>query len=174
MTRGFSERLLSKTAGSLFGFFSRCEDKGVLPRVAQWLKLSLLGFAVALIAACGRKPAIEPVITCYEPVAIYPRITELEVKPNPTAGAEEVTVMAKVEMVNSDVRKDTIASGMCIFEGDTVEMAASDGKFDESEEELVARIRVADTKKDSAEVRVEAFSNHNGWSQAAATLRISK
>lgn len=42
---------LRRMGTSLFNFFSRCEERGVLPSAARWMKASFLGAFVAGITA---------------------------------------------------------------------------------------------------------------------------
>lgn len=166
---------ISKLTSRLYGFLSGFEEDGILPGIMRWLKLTFAGAALALIAACAKKqPFDDGFVTCYEPVAVFPQVTEIEVKPNPTKDANSVTVTAKARVVNATGLNQIISSAQCIVEGDTIEMAAQDGAFDDSYEDLISRIYVGNLEKNTVEVKVKANSNYNGWGEGAATLRISK
>lgn len=175
MTQGFATKLLTRVGSMLFGFLSRCEERKMLPQVSRWLKFTLLGLGVTLIAACAKKPGIDQTfVTCYEPVAVYPEITKITVKPNPTAGADSVTVTAKAQVVNPSGLDQIISSAQCIVKGDTVEMAAQDGKLDDAYEDLISRIYVGDLERGTIEVKVTANSSYGGCDEDSTTLRISK
>lgn len=166
-------RILKRAGTTLFGFFSGCEEKGFLPRASRWLKLSLAGAGLILIAACTKKPPSDQgLVTCYEPVAVYPHVTEIVVKPNPTKGADSVTVTAKARLENAS-GLEIIASAQCIVDGDTVQMRTRDGAFDENNEELIGRIYVKKIKTDSTQVFVKVDSKTSGWGIGSTVLRVT-
>ena len=174
MTQRFPAKLLTRLGFVLFGFLSMCEEKKLLPKTARWLKLSLLGLGVTLLAACVKKPDIDQTrVTCYEPVAVYPQVTELLIKPNPTNGADSVTVTAKAQVVNASGLDQIITSAQCIVEGDTTAMKAQDGAFDDSYEDLISWIYISGFKNDSVEVKVKANSNYSGWDEQSTFIKIT-
>lgn len=164
---------ISKLTSRLYGFLSGFEENGILPGIMRWLKLTFAGAALALIAACAKKqPFDDGFVTCYEPVAVYPMVSEIMVKPNPTKGADSVIVSAKARLENAG-DLDVIAAAQCIVEGDTVQMRAKDGAFDEASEELIGRINVKNIKADSAQIYVKVDSKSSGWGIGSTVLRIT-
>jgi hypothetical protein len=173
MMKKLLPRILRRAGSTLFGFLSGCEENGVLPKVSRWLKLTLTGAGLLLLASCAKKkPFDDGLVTCYEPVAVYPRVSDVLIKPNPTRGADSVTVTAKVHMENANTL-DEIASAKCIIADDTFEMRAKDGAFDDFDEELVARINVRGIKDDSIEITVKVDSKSYGWGVGSTILRIT-
>ncbi len=173
MKRELLSRFLRRTGSALFSILTGCEERSALPRISRWLKLALAGAWLTIIAACAKKPPLDQgLVTCYEPVAVYPRVSEIVVKPNPTKGADSVTVTAKARLENaSDL--EIIASAQCIVDGDTIRMIARDGAFDENNEELIGRIYVKKIKTDSTQVFVKVDSKTSGWGIGSTVLRVT-
>lgn len=164
---------MKKAGTALFCFFSGCEEKGFLPRASRWLKLSLAGTMLVLVAACTKKPVSDhQLVTCYEPVAVFPRISEIVAKPNPTKGSDSVTVTAKARLENAS-ELDVIASAQCIVDADTFQMKARDGAFDETNEDLIGRVCVEKIKTDSAQIFVKVNSKFSGWGIGSTVIRVT-
>ncbi|MBN2380651.1 hypothetical protein JXM67_12695 [candidate division WOR-3 bacterium] len=154
MARKIISNGLGKVGNGIFSFLSRCEDKGILPKLAAALKVWLLGILVTAIASCS-KGGIPPLVMCYEPVAVYPEVTELEVSPNPTNGAEKISVKAKATLKDLYVDSTTyITSARCYTDKDTVLMQAVDGAFDETSELLEAELPVSGLEPGTTSVQI--------------------
>lgn len=116
-------------------------------------------------------------ITCYAPTE--PMITSIEVTPNPTDGADSVSVKANTDIVNPP-KGGHIMDAHCYIEGDlllvdTVKMKPSDGKFDEAVEELEARLYVGNLDTGSVRVYVGAVDNFSEmWQYESTDLEITE
>jgi len=135
MARRIIANSLSTFGSSLFSILSRCEEKGLLPGLSRILKTSILGLTVSAIASCCK--IIPPLVTCYKPAVVHPRISELEISPNPTNGAEKVKISAKATLIDLELDSTAyISSARCTLDTLSVEMKPVDGAFDEVDEEL--------------------------------------
>ncbi|MBN2380650.1 hypothetical protein JXM67_12690 [candidate division WOR-3 bacterium] len=140
MARNIVANGLCKAGKGIFDLLSRWEEKGVLPSLSRFLKISLLGLLVTAIASCC-KGGIPPLVTCYKPAVVYPQVIEMHLSPNPTNGAEKVKVTAKAELIDTKLDSTAyIISARCTLDTFDVKMNASDGAFDETAEELEAEV----------------------------------
>ncbi len=147
----------ARIGGRLFGTFSGFEERRILPGAARWLKLTFLGFFVALVSALSLE-AKEDVIMCYKP-APPPLIelSKLSVRPNPTRGADSVTVKATAKISDHYSGESTISSARMRMDGDTIyyPMRAIDGKFDAASERIVGRLYVGDLEPETTWIYLE-------------------
>jgi len=145
-TRNWLARLLGKAANSVFHFLSRWEERGVMPGTIRRLKVAVLGVVASLVVSLTLN-AQEPVVTCYV-VARLPEveITDISVSPNPTAGADSITVTAKTAVTDISPEGSYISGANVLIEGDTasvsIPLEAADGKFNEAKEKVQGRISV--------------------------------
>lgn len=160
-TRHLFFELLRRSGNALFRFFSRCEERGIMPRAARWIKVSVLSAFIAGISALSAASMLNCIITCYLPIDTAPYIENAEVTPNPTAGADSVTVKATAEIHEDRDVADTvfISQARSIMKGDTTEMQATDGTFDEKTEEFQARLYVGDLEPGEVGIQIEVFNN---------------
>ena len=159
---------LSKLGNRVFYFLARCEDKGVFSRSFRFLRFSLTGVLVVFIGYLTAQTSQARRINCYVPVyddfdcdelLERVRIPEITVTPNPTQGADSVTVKAHVELLNSN-EFDPFVNARLWLEADTVEMRAVDSIFDEQEEDIVG------------EISVEGLEPGEYWIYASATTSL--
>jgi len=148
----------------LFCVLSDCEDKGVLPGIARWAKISLLGVFIALTASMASESSSD-VVDCYVIVEM-PTVSILAAKaePNPTAGADSVTVSAQAEVIPHVSPEGTVITGADItIDSDTTRspMIAVDGTLDESLEKLKARIPVTHLEPGTTWVYVNIETSQN-------------
>lgn len=125
--------MLERIGSCVFGFLSRWEERGVMPRTARWLRLGLLGIFVATITALSAQPVEQP--TCYVAVILPEiRISEVTVSPDSTKGADSVTVRARAGIFDARPGGEHINSAWLSFQNDTTRfpMAALDGKMNDT------------------------------------------
>lgn len=175
-TRHFFFELLRRSGNALFRFFSRCEDRGIMPRAARWIKVSVLSAFIAGISALSATSMLNCIINCYVPIDTAPHIESAEVTPNPTAGADSVTVKAEAEIVEDRDVADTvfINKAISIMKGDTTEMEATDGAFDEKTEEFQARLYVGDLEPGNVNIEVEVFNNIDEGEDRTLNLEVTE
>ncbi|NLI97218.1 hypothetical protein GX441_00980 [bacterium] len=158
--------LFAKLGGELFGSLSGLEERRILPKAARWLKLSLLGLFVALVSSLSLE-AKEDVIMCYKP-APPPLIelSKLSVRPNPTKGADSVTVKATARISEHFRGESTISSARMRMGGDTIyyPMRAIDGKFDAASERIVGRLYVGNIEPETTYICIEV-ENSSGQTE---------
>ncbi|MBN2380653.1 hypothetical protein JXM67_12705 [candidate division WOR-3 bacterium] len=132
--------LLARTGSLIFKALSRFEDRGFLKGASHFLKLSLLGGLITLIGAISAQEP-EEFATCYE-IAIVPDvyITEIEADPNPTDGADSVTVRAKATVRDALTEGNIVTEAFCKTYVDSSAMIALDGAFDELDEFIEGRL----------------------------------
>lgn len=160
-SRFFFFEALRRMGTSLFNFFSRCEERGVMPGAARWVKTTFLGAFVVGISALSAASLVN-CITCYAPVDPYPRIQYVKAEPNPTRGADTVTVTAGAKI--NEAAGTTISGAMCfIVYEDTLEMEPSDGKFDSKEEDFRLRLYVGDREPQKVFLRIAAANDKGLW-----------
>ncbi|MBN2380658.1 hypothetical protein JXM67_12730 [candidate division WOR-3 bacterium] len=166
---------LSNLGSRLFRFLSRCEDRGVIPKASRWLKLSLLGITVVIISACAKK---EPAVTSCYAVECVPDITisDIEVKPNPTRGAEYVTITAHAKVNNTEIEGSIISRVTLRSIKDAAEilMEPLDGEFDDTLEIVKGKISVAGEEPGTTNVLIRAGTPQGGFGQEAPMLIVTK
>jgi len=139
--------LISSAGSGLFKAISRLEERGNLKGTFRFLKLAILGGLITLIGVISAQEQDE-IIMCYE-IAIVPDvyITEIEVDPNPTNGADSITVRAKAQVRDSLAIENIVTEAYCETYVDSTTMTALDGEFDEPTEYIEGRLSVesADT-----------------------------
>jgi hypothetical protein len=155
---------LARMGDGIFGFLSRCEERGRLAGPARWIKLSLLAGVVMLMGAVKMEPE-EEYITCYEPI-IPPGayVSDILIDPNPTNGADSLTVTARAVVTDSS-EQFTIEKALCQFANDNnpVAMTAVDGAFDSREEMLERRISLQGVKPCTTWLYVTAYTSNNSF-----------
>lgn len=175
-TRGWLADRLSRMGNRIFRLLSGCEEKGIFPRASNWLKLGVLGLVVSIV---GSLSATEPIIKvmCYDMVRIPDAyVTELSVKPNPTNGADSVTVRAHAAVSEENPEETIITRAAVQFNNDTlfVSMQAEDGEFDEAEEKLVARVSVEALEPGTTWVNVTAVTSEDGMEAQGIRLIVNE
>ena len=169
-TRRFFLDLLRRGGLRLFGFFTRCEDKGILPKASSWIKRSVLGALVAGISALSAGALLD-CIMCYAPIEPEPIIENPSADPNPTAGANSVQITARVyiEYAPEDYY---IARASSILADDTTEMEATDGSFDSQEEDVQTTIYVGDLDTGIVKVYIQAANNDDEWDYGEEEINL--
>ena len=161
----------------LFNFFSRCEERGVLPGASRSIKSWLLGAFIAGMTALGSASTVACCpVTCYVPPPSP--IQDVEIKPNPTNGADSVTVEAKASLFKPS-KDDYVKSARCFIYGnsvqsDTVAMLPLDGDFDGTYEELRAGLFVGNLDTGIVMVRIELISNKKNKTEEIKYLLITE
>ncbi|NLI97213.1 hypothetical protein GX441_00955 [bacterium] len=168
---------LRKAGFSLFDFYSRCEERGILPKLARWMKLSFLSALVSglgLFGAAGSTACCP--VTCYEPVP--PPIHNIEITPNPTGGADSVIVKARATLIPAS-KDNYVKSAECFITGkdassDVIQMQPADSSFDGSYEEISAKLDITDIDTGSAKVHVRISTNKNKIIEDSTDIRITE
>lgn len=150
---------LRRMGTSLFNFFSRCEERGVLPRAARWIKMSALS---AIVAGLGTMSAVSLLSCCYLPGSSHPQIEEVSVTPNPTAGADTVTISARA-VIQGAPEEITVSKAVFVIENDTTDMQAVDGSLDSQDEQITAKLYVGAMGPDTVNINVSAANNKDEW-----------
>ncbi len=175
-TRGFLARLFTKMGGSMFGVLSRFEEALILPRTARWLKLSLLGFFVALVGALSLK-AEEGVIMCYEPaLPSAVEISNICINPNPTRGADSVKVTATAKIPEYDIGTSYIMDASIKLTNDTINypMKASDGRFSDTLEVIEGSLYVGGIEPETTWVNIKVTTSQGRFERESVRLVISE
>ncbi|MBN2380644.1 hypothetical protein JXM67_12660 [candidate division WOR-3 bacterium] len=158
--RGKLADILSGWSKRVFKYLSDHESQS---RVVRWLKHPILGFFVITIGWLSAGSVLTGIICCYTPIMTEPHILESSVEPNPTAGADTVTVKANAVIEETRKEADTlyINEGICIVGfSDTIQMEATDGAFDEKEENMEGKIYVGDREPGSkVNIDLEVYNN---------------
>ena len=136
--------ILGKTGYWIFGLLTMWEEKGSMPGTLNWFKVGILGFVASAVVSLTLH-AEEPKILCYivarMPVA---EITEVNLKPNPTFGADSISVSARAKVIDSSIEGNYISDAYLSLGNDTtrIQILAKDGKFSDTLETLEGRIYV--------------------------------
>lgn len=172
-TRNWLADLLGRTAQRVFTFISRHEDRS---RLIKWIKLPLLGTILSTIGWLSIGISFGRITCCYAPVITEPYIKDARVTPNPTAGADSVTVNATaiIEDERPDDEEAYIEGARVSIDSLTTDMDAIDGNFDEKEEELKASVYVGELEPGSTKVYVEVFNNQGEMDDEIIDLEITE
>ncbi|NLI97214.1 hypothetical protein GX441_00960 [bacterium] len=166
---------LRRMGTSLFNFFSRCEERGVLPRTMRWTKTTFLGAFVTGITALSAASVLN-CITCYAPMEYpKPQIASCSIIPNPTAGADSITVEASAHVPNGiSVEEDYVDKVICILNADTTPMIVT--KTDPyGMKDVEARLYVGNLSTgDTCRVNVEAVTNKGERDNTTLDLYITE
>ena len=157
--RYFFFETLRRTGNGLFNFFSRCEERGVLPKAARWVKMSVLS---AIVAGLGTMSAVSLLNCCYAPMESQPWIENASVTPNPTAGADTVTISART-FIQSAPLEFNVAKAVYVIENDTTDMLAVDGSFDSQDEDVTGKLYVGSLQPDTVTIKIAATNNEGEW-----------
>lgn len=167
---------LSRLGSKIFTALTRWEDNGIVPRTSHWLKPGILGFLVVLIGSLTAQPE-EYHVMCYD-MAVLPNayVTEISADPNPTAGADSVTVRARATVSEELIEGSYISGANIQIDSDTtfIPMLAADGKFDGTDEKLEGRISVAGLEPGIIWVYVSATTSQGGVETQGVQLVITE
>lgn len=150
---------LRRTGTSLFNFFSRCEERGVMPRTARWIKMSALS---AIVAGLGTMSAVSLLSCCYAPMDARPYIEDASATPNPTAGADTVTISARA-VIQGAPEEITVGKAIFVIDNDTTDMQAADGNFDSQDEEIEGKLYVGAMAPNAVKINISAVNNEDEW-----------
>ncbi|MEA3312462.1 MAG: hypothetical protein U9Q76_09635 [candidate division WOR-3 bacterium] len=162
-TRHLFFEVLRRSGNALFRFFCRCEERGVMPRTARWIKVSVLSAFIAGISTLGAASMLSYISCCYAPIIPEPYVEGAKITPNPTDGADSVTVEAHAYIESAPEDEFHIARAVCVIEKDTTELEAEDGKFDSQDENIRGRAYVGGLEPGTTKVYVTAFNNEGEW-----------
>ncbi|MBD3286141.1 hypothetical protein GF359_06480 [candidate division WOR-3 bacterium] len=158
--RFFLFKGLSKVGNSLFAFLSKCEEKDVFPKSSRWLKTTVLAGFITVIGTLSAASLIS--CHCYVTSSPAPVINSATVNPNPTQSSDSVSVEAFASFAEEDKNEGyTIESAEVTLNDFTKQMEATDGSFDEEEEELSARFYVGNIEPGSTKVSIEVRSEYS-------------
>jgi len=143
-------------------FFQYLTDREDTSWLACWLKQPILGLFVIAIGWLTAGSVLSSMACCYAPLMTEPDVYSTSVAPNPTEGADSVTVTATVEMHNPPSDESVyIEEAICILDADTTEMNIEEGEW-RGEKNLEARLYVGDLITDlSYKIQVEATNNND-------------
>ncbi|MBN2380657.1 hypothetical protein JXM67_12725 [candidate division WOR-3 bacterium] len=166
---------LGRIGSRLFRFLSRWEDKGVLPRLSCWLRLSIIGVIVVFISGYGKKiekASIDPM--CYMAVPLEEiSISDVRVEYLHSRKEGTIQVRAKAEIKDSSSAHGKAAeSAYLTLNGLTVQMKAVDGSFDEAVELIKGNLSLNDAGLGSKELRVYARTDQDGWGTVMQEIHI--
>jgi hypothetical protein len=175
--KGFLSGLSVRLSGSLFKHLSMLEDKNILPRITKWVKLSVLGFFVMLTSALSLE-AKDDIIMCYKPIPMPPvTISDLQIKPNPTNGADSVVVTAAAMISFLYYEDDAqIARAWMQLGRDTMlyQMRAVDGSFGDTFELLEGRLFVGNLEPETTWIDIGVVTSHERTEIQSLQLIISE
>ncbi len=173
-TRHLFFELLRRSGNALFRFFCRCEERGVMPRTARWVKVSVLSAFIAGISALSAASMLNCIISCYLPIETQPVVESASVIPNPTAGNDSVTVKADTRIPNPPRDEEYyIEKAICILDDDTTEMSIQESDL-EGRKKIEARLYVGDLGTGLWYVYVKASNNHDEWGEDKVDLEVTE
>lgn len=172
-TRHFFFELLRRAGNTLFRFFSRCEERGIFPKTARWLKVSLVSAFIAGISTLGAASMLSYISCCYAPIISEPYIENAKVTPNPTNGADSVTIEAHAYIENAPGDEYHIAKAISVIKDDTTELEAEDGKFDSQDENIRGRAYVGGLEPGTTKIQITAFNNKDEWGETQVDLEVT-
>ncbi len=174
-----------RNAGNLvFNALSRCQDTPIFSKTARFLKVSLLGLVVALIASCGKKarpgPGGDgdgPVHTCYMMRRMDPEISVVQASPNPTRGVHTVKITGTARVLEPGLENNYVSDAWLVMAIDTsrkIRMYPVDGRFSDTVEMIEARISVAGLKPGTTFVYVHAATSKGEEALVSLPLFITE
>lgn len=156
---------LPRLGEKAFRFLTGCEERRLLPGISRWMKVSILGLLVTAIGWLSARSVPYPGPMCYAPPLFWNVvITEDSIFPNPTAGADSVTVRAMAAS-GSPLAKDAyIKSASLNLANDTniVQMRALDGAFSDSVETIEGRLYVGGLEPESTWIQLTVTTSNEG------------
>lgn len=144
-------------------------------RVARWLKISILGALVALIAACAKKSKPDDgLVTCYIVAQMDVNYSEVSAQPNPTEGAHWVKIKAKVGVTDT-AEGARIRDAWLQFGADTgkVKFRPADGRFSDTVEIISARIDVSGLEPGTTWLYLTTTTSKGGYGSYSLPLEVS-
>ncbi|MBN2380655.1 hypothetical protein JXM67_12715 [candidate division WOR-3 bacterium] len=172
-TRSRLASWLSNLGDRLFSLLSGFEERGVFPGAVRYIKLCVLGAVIGAITTLLPQEDY-PMDTCYIYVPTpYFEFFDVSVEPNPTEGADTVTIKATLDLLDADY-DEYIAGAACIIAGDTIELEPVDSVFDGLIEEITGRISVEELEPDTYWVYISAITSMEWWEEHVARLVVSK
>lgn len=171
-TKGFIADLSAKLGAAVFRLLSTCEDRNILPRAAKWVKLTVLGFFVTIVGALSLE-AKEDVILCYKPMLMpVVGVSDVLITPNPTQGADSVTVtaLARVSPTAPEGTVITDASARVARDSVRVPMIPADSLFGDTLETLSCRLYVGGLASESTYVDIYVASS--GFPEEAHSFQL--
>lgn len=167
---------LTRIGNALLGLFARWEERGFMPRAAHWLKLVFLGTVVTAITAFCKKAVQEPMVMCYR-VAPVPdvNITEIEITPNPTQGADSVRVKAIASVVEPELDSVFITGARLWLSSDTTPylMLPGDGEWNDTLEALIIKLDISHLPPGTTWVNIHGETSLRGWGSNGTALVVS-
>ncbi|NLI97212.1 hypothetical protein GX441_00950 [bacterium] len=163
-TRNALSSLITKIGARLLPVLSRWEEQGTLKKTARWTKLFVLGL-VLTVAGWLRAQPEPPIATCYDMAIIDPVVvTESSITPNPTNGADSVTVNATAKVYNPGIEGNIISGADVRLVGDTllVPLRAVDGKFSDTLEAVEGRICIGGLAAETTWVDLTFYTSQAG------------
>jgi hypothetical protein len=168
--------IMGSAGRTLFRFLSSWEDKGVLPKTARWIKLTVLGVLAVGITTFCKKADTEPMVLCYR-VAPEPdvKISELTITPNPTDGAEIVSIEATATVVEPELDSNFITDAKLWLAGDSIphDMRTADGTFDGIEEVIKVNLSLEDIPAGTTWVTIGTSTSLGGWGSRGSYMIIT-
>jgi len=165
-------RPLFKEVGErVFKFLSGCEERNLFPRTSRWLKLALLAPVAALISQTIENPPH----MCYAPAPMPDiAVEEKFVSPNPTEGADSVTVKVKAKITREGYAEGISKAYLQLMTDTTVvPMLPLDGEVGDTIEEFYARLHVGEieacTTWISLYVHAEPYGSVMDWIELVVT-----
>jgi hypothetical protein len=175
-TRGFLADFFARLGGSVFALLSGLEEKGIFPKASRWTKTFLLGFLVALVGALSLK-ANDDIILCYVPIpdpAV--NVTEIQITPNPTKGADSVKVTATARIPSYDIGSSYIMGASLNLMSDTVlyPMRALDGRFGDTLECIEGTLFVGGLEPETTWIELSLNTSQRRFHYETLMLVISE
>ncbi|MBN2380654.1 hypothetical protein JXM67_12710 [candidate division WOR-3 bacterium] len=167
---------IGRLGDKVFSKLSQLEECGIFPHTSRFLKLYVLGFLVVLIDSLTAQPEVIQTM-CYD-LTFIPDVyvTHIKSEPNPTNGADSVTVTAEASVTGENTEGTYISGASIRISEDSIPflMKAVDGDFDEASEELVGRISVETLEPGTTWVYVTAVTSNEGSETQCFWLLVNK
>jgi len=166
-------RAVKRSGERIFRFLSSCEDNRRISKLARFLKLSLLGLAVLVIAACGKKQVPgDDIPLCYTVAESYIKLSEVTAEPNPTENTPHVNIQAHAS-IEGDTTGKHVTEARAFIGKDTIDLKAIDGEFNGAFEEIEGKFFVGNHKPGNYELRIIATDNLGGRAEEPVNLKVS-
>jgi len=133
---------------------------------------------VTVIAACGKKVNEEPLVMCYRVAAVPDAVaSDIVISPNPTNGADSVTVTARARVADTGLDSNFVSSAQCWIgnnELNLFDMVPADSAFDDTLEILRATLSVEGLEPGTTWVGIRLETSLSGWGRDSDYLIITE
>lgn len=163
-TRNALSSFITRIGARLLPILSRWEEEEGLKKTARWTKLLVLGLVLTIAGWLRAQPEV-PIATCYDMAIIDPVVvTEAAITPNPTKGADTVTVKATAKVYNPGIAGNIITGATVKLASDTLltPLDAVDGDFSDTLEAVQGRFYIGGLASETTWVDLTFYTSQAG------------